>query len=805
MEFSHKAIEKKWQKFWEENNTFKTTSDKDKKAYILDMFPYPSGAGLHVGHPKGYTATDVFARMRRMQQYDVLHPIGWDAFGLPAEQYALKTGNDPREFTAKNIITFRNQLKKLGFSYDYNKEVNTSDPNYYKITQWIFQQLYKKGLAEIREANVNWCEGLGTVLANEEVILENGKMVSEVGGFEVIKKPMKQWVLKITKYADRLLEGLDDLDWPSSVKELQKNWIGKSEGVILNFDVKDINEKVEVFTTRADTIFGVSYVVLAPENNLVLKLTTDENKQKVEEYISLTKTKTDVERQDDSKEKTGVFTGSYVINPITNELLPVWTADYVLNDYATGAVMAVPAHDERDWKFAKKYELPIKYVLETKDESKAFVGESTLINSDFLNGLNRFEAINLVVEKLKKENKAKKQINYKLRDWLFSRQRFYGEPFPIIFLEDGQIALIDEKDLPLELPKTDYIKPSGTGESPLANLTDWVNIEFNGQKAKRETNTMPQWAGSCWYYLAYILTTSPNNLVDINSQEAMELFKKWLPVDLYIGGQEHAVLHLLYARFWHQVLFDLKIVPTKEPFQKLINQGMILADNGEKMSKSKGNVINPDDIIESHGADTLRLYEVFMGPLEASLPWSFKGLDGARKWLDRVYRMIENIELTDQNNGNLDFIYNDVVKKVTQMIEDCKFNTAVSQLMMFVNAVYKEEKPVYKVYILNFIKMLSIFTPHLAEELWFKTGNKETVCLQIWPVHDESKLSLSTVVIAVQINGKLRGTFEVDKGTDKEELISLAKKLDNIKEQIEGKQIIKEIAVLDKIVNIVIK
>ncbi|ALD66050.1 leucine--tRNA ligase [Spiroplasma cantharicola] len=805
MEFSHKAIEKKWQKFWEKNNTYKTTSNKDKKAYILDMFPYPSGAGLHVGHPKGYTATDVFARMRRMQQYDVLHPIGWDAFGLPAEQYALKTGNDPREFTAKNIITFREQLKKLGFSYDYNKEVNTSDPNYYKITQWIFQQLYKKGLAEIREASVNWCEGLGTVLANEEVVSINGKMVSDIGGFEVVKKPMKQWVLKITKYADRLLEGLDLLDWPNSVKELQKNWIGKSEGAIIKFDVKDNKEKINVFTTRADTIFGVSYIVLAPENKLTLKLTKPENKEQVEKYITLTKSKTDVERQDDSKEKTGIFTGSYAINPFTKEQLPIWIADYVLNDYATGAVMAVPAHDERDWKFSLKYNLAIKFVLETKDESKAFVGESNLINSDFLNGLSKTKAIDLVISKLAKEKKAERKINYKLRDWLFSRQRFYGEPFPVVFLEDGQIALIDEKDLPLELPKTDYIKPSGTGESPLANLTNWVNIDFKGKKAKRETNTMPQWAGSCWYYLAYILTTSPNNLVDINSKEAMQLFKKWLPVDLYIGGQEHAVLHLLYARFWHQVLFDLGIVPSKEPFQKLINQGMILADNGEKMSKSKGNVINPDEIIESHGADTLRLYEVFMGPLEASLPWSYKGLDGARKWLDRVYRMIENIKLTDKNNGNLDFIYNDVVKKTTQMVEDCKFNTAISQLMMFVNSVYKETQPIYKEYIFNFIKMLSVYAPHLAEELWEKLGNKSSVCLEKWPTHDESKLSLSIVTIAVQVNGKLRATFEVDKGTQKELLIDKAKTLNVIKEQIKGKQILKEIAVLDKIVNIVIK
>ncbi|AGR40852.1 leucine--tRNA ligase [Spiroplasma taiwanense] len=805
MQFSHKSIEKKWQKFWEENQTFKTTNSNEKKAYVLDMFPYPSGAGLHVGHPKGYTATDIFARMKRMQGYDVLHPIGWDAFGLPAEQYALKTGNDPREFTDKNIIIFRNQLKKLGFSYDYNKEVNTSHPNYYKITQWIFQQLYKKGLAEVKEVNVNWCEELGTVLANEEVILSNGKMVSDIGGFDVIKKPMKQWVLKITQYADRLLDGLENLNWPNSVKELQKNWIGKSEGVLIKFKIKESNEEIEVFTTRPDTIFGVSYIVLAPENEKVLKICSNNFQNEIENYIQNTKTKTDVERQDDSKEKTGLYLGCHAINPITNEEVPIWISDYVLNDYATGAVMAVPAHDERDWKFATKYNLSIKFVLETKDKSKAFVGESEHINSDFLNGLDRKNAIKLVIDKLEKENNGKKQINYKLRDWLFSRQRFYGEPFPVIFLDNGDIALIDEKDLPLMLPKTDYIKPSGTGESPLANIKEWVNIKYNGLNAKRETNTMPQWAGSCWYYLAYILTTSPNNLIDITSEEAMQLFKKWLPVDLYIGGQEHAVLHLLYARFWHQVLFDLNVVPTPEPFQKLINQGMILTDKGEKMSKSKGNVINPDEIIESHGADTLRLYEVFMGPLEASLPWSFKGLDGSRKWLDRVYRLIEDIKLTDENNGNLDFIYNDVVKKTTQMIEDCKFNTAVSQLMVFINAVYKENSAIYKPYIFNFVKMLSLYAPHLAEELWSMLGNKTSVCLESWPVFDETKLLLSNVVIAVQINGKLKSTFEVEKGTSIEELIKLAKNILNVKETIHGKTIIKEIAVLDKIVNIVIK
>ncbi|ATX71516.1 leucine--tRNA ligase [Spiroplasma clarkii] len=805
MEFSHKKIEKKWQKYWEAKQTFKTTQNHDKKAYVLDMFPYPSAAGLHVGHPKGYTATDVFARMRRMQGYDVLHPIGWDAFGLPAEQFALKTGNDPREFTAKNIETFRKQLKTLGFSYDYNKEVNTSDPNYYKITQWIFEQLYKQGLAEIRNANVNWCEELGTVLANEEVIQVNGKMVSDIGNFEVVKKPMRQWVLKITNYADRLLAGLDGLDWPSSVKELQKNWIGRSEGLTINFKIKDSETIVPVFTTRADTIFGVSYVVLAPENENLLKITTPDKLKVVQEYIDNTKTKTDVERQDNSKEKTGVFTGAMAANPINGELVQVWTADYVLNDYATGAVMAVPAHDDRDWKFANKYNLPIRFVIATKDESKAFVGEGQHINSDFLNGLQRVEAIQTVSKKLVAEKQAEVKVNYKLRDWLFSRQRFYGEPFPILFLENGEIALVDEKDLPLTLPKTDYIKPSGTGESPLANIKEWVNVEYKGQKAVRETNTMPQWAGSCWYYLAYILTTSPNELIDITSTEAMELFKKWLPVDLYIGGQEHAVLHLLYARFWHQVLFDLKVVPTPEPFQKLINQGMILADNGEKMSKSKGNVINPDEIIDSHGADTLRLYEVFMGPLEASLPWSYKGLDGARKWLDRVFRMFEVVKLTTKNNHNLDFVYNDAVKKVTQMIEDCKFNTAVSQLMVFVNAVYKETEPVYDVYIKNFLKMLSVYAPHLAEELWEKIGEQPSVCLQAWPIHDEAKLVLDKVTIAVQINGKLRATFEAVKGLDKVAILNEAKKLKNVAEQVEGKTLLKEIVVPDKIVNFVIK
>ncbi|QBQ07367.1 leucyl-tRNA synthetase [Spiroplasma gladiatoris] len=805
MEYSHKKIEKKWQKYWEENNTYKTTQESDKKAYILDMFPYPSGSGLHVGHPKGYIATDVFARMRKLQGYDVLHPIGYDAFGLPAEQYAIKTGNDPREFTEQNINIFREQLKILGFSYDYNKEVNTSHPGYYKTTQWIFQQLYKQNLAEIRYANVNWCEGLGTVLANEEVVVKNGKMYSDIGDFEVIKKPMKQWVLKITHYADKLLEGLDELDWPNSVKELQKNWIGRSEGVIINFKIKGSSKTLPVFTTRPDTIFGISYLVLAPEHELLKELCSNEFKKDVEEYVQLAKTKTDIQRQDDSKEKTGAFIGSYAINPFNNEEIPLWVADYVLNDYGTGAVMGVAAHDNRDFEFAKKYNLPIKFVIETKDTSKAFIGEGKHINSDFLNGLLKDEAKDLITKKILENNFGQIKVNYKLRDWLFSRQRFYGEPFPVVFLEDGQIALVDEKDLPLELPKTDYIKPSGTGESPLANISEWVNIEFNGKPAKRETNTMPQWAGSCWYYLAYILTTSPNNLIDINSQEAKKLFEKWLPVDLYVGGQEHATLHLLYARFWHKVLYDIGIVTTKEPFQKLINQGMILADNGEKMSKSKGNTINPDEIVESHGADTLRLYEMFMGPIEASFPWAFNGLDGSRKWLDRVYRIFEKFEFSQTNNHNLDFVYNEVVKKVTTMIEECKLNTAVSQLMVFVNAIYKETQPIYIEYIKGFLIMLSTYAPHLAEELWEKIGQKASVCLQQWPSYDETKLVNDNTIIAVQINGKLRATFETKKGTSKEELLTKAKSIEKISESLKNSTVLKEIAVIDKIVSFVTK
>ncbi|WP_369024753.1 leucine--tRNA ligase [Mycoplasma capricolum] len=803
MDFSHKAIEKKWQKYWKENNVYKTTDSNHKKAYVLDMFPYPSGAGLHVGHIKGYTATDVYSRFKRMQGYDVLHPIGWDAFGLPAEQYALKTGNDPRDFTLKNIENFKAQLVKMGFSYDYDKEINTADPNYYKVTQWIFKELYKKGLAENRNIDVNWCQELGTVLANDEIIEKDGLMVSERGEHPVVKKKMRQWVLKITDYADKLLKGLDNLDWPNSVKELQRNWIGKSEGCEINFKSNDID--IPVFTTRADTVFGATYIVLAPENELVLKLTTPNKLDEVKKYIELTANKSEIERKDESKTKTGVFIGSYAINPLTKEQIQIWISDYVLNDYGSGAIMAVPAHDKRDWDFATKFNLPIRFVISAKDQSKAFVGEGKHINSEFLNDLDRIQSLQVIHDYIGKNNLGKKKTNYKLRDWLFSRQRFYGEPFPVLYDKDN-IILVEDDDLPITLPKTDYIKPTNTGESPLANVKNWVNVKIGDKEYKRETNTMPQSAGSSWYFIAYILANSKNNLIDLTSDEAKKRLEKWLPVDLYIGGQEHAVGHLLYSRFWTHFLYDLGLLPTSEPFQRLFNQGMILGPDNRKMSKSWGNVINPDDVIDTHGADALRLYEMFMGPLDASLPWSFDGLDASLKWLNRCYRMINKIEFSNTNNHKLDYVYNDVVKKVTQMITELKFNTAISQLMVLVNAIYKEElSTVYKPYIEGFVKMLSLFSPHLAEELWEKLGNNSSVTLQAWPEFDETKIVKNTVVIALQVNGKLRSTIEVEKGTDKETLIKLAQENENIIRFIKGHKNLKYIAVVDRIVNIVIE
>lgn len=805
MVFSHRNVEKKWQQYWEQNKTFKTSEDEGKKKfYALDMFPYPSGAGLHVGHPEGYTATDILSRMKRMQGYNVLHPMGWDAFGLPAEQYALDTGNDPAEFTEKNIQTFRRQIKSLGFSYDWDREVNTTDPDYYKWTQWIFTKLYEHGLAYIDEVAVNWCPALGTVLANEEVI--DGK--SERGGHPVERRPMKQWVLRITAYAERLLSDLEELDWPESIKEMQRNWIGRSEGAEVTFGIEGHDETFTVFTTRPDTLYGATYAVLAPEHKLVDLITTDAQKEAVAAYLEQAKHKSDLERTDLAKEKTGVFTGAYAINPVNGERLPIWIADYVLISYGTGSIMAVPAHDERDYEFAKTFDLPIKQVIAGGDISKeAYAGDGAHINSEFLDGLNKEQAIAKMIEWLVENGKGNRKVTYRLRDWLFSRQRYWGEPIPIIHLEDGTMKVVPEEELPVILPKTKEIKPSGTGESPLANITDWINIvdPVTGQKARRETNTMPQWAGSCWYFLRFIDPHNDKALAD------PEKLKEWLPIDIYIGGAEHAVLHLLYSRFWHKFLYDIGVVPTKEPFQKLFNQGMILGENNEKMSKSKGNVVNPDDIINSHGADTLRLYEMFMGPLDASIAWSTKGLDGARRFLDRVYRLFVNDngqlneKIVDTSKvAGMERTYHQTVKKVTEDYEGLRFNTGISQLMVFVNEAYKQEV-LPKKYMEDFVKMLSPITPHIAEELWEKLGHTETIAYEAWPTYDESKLVEDEVEIVLQVNGKNKEKLLIASDATKEQMEELAMANEVIKELIEGKTIVKMIAVPGKLVNIVVR
>lgn len=800
MSFNHKEIEQKWQAYWEEQKTFRTPDETDKpKFYALDMFPYPSGAGLHVGHPEGYTATDILSRMKRMQGYNVLHPMGWDAFGLPAEQYALDTGNSPAEFTEKNINTFRRQIKSLGFSYDWDREVNTTDPEYYKWTQWIFLKMFEKGLAYVDEVAVNWCPALGTVLANEEVI--DGK--SERGGHPVERRPMKQWILRITAYADRLLEDLEELDWPESLKDMQRNWIGRSEGAEVNFRVDGAEEQFTVFTTRPDTLFGATYAVLAPEHALVEKITTAQQKEAVAAYLDAVKTKSDLERTDLAKDKTGVFTGAYAVNPVNGEKMPIWIADYVLVSYGTGAIMAVPAHDERDYEFAKKFNLSIRAVVEGGDVSQeAYTGDGKHINSDFLDGLNKEEAIATMITWLEEQGIGTKKVTYRLRDWLFSRQRYWGEPIPVIHWEDGTMTAVPEEELPLVLPKTENIRPSGTGESPLANVEEWVNVvdPVTGKKGRRETNTMPQWGGSCWYYLRYI---DPHNSEQLADPEKL---KQWLPVDIYIGGAEHAVLHLLYARFWHKFLYDLGVVPTKEPFQKLFNQGMILGSNNEKMSKSKGNVVNPDDIVTSHGADTLRLYEMFMGPLEASIAWSETGLDGARRFLDRVWRLFvqENGELSEkitaEQNKAMDRIYHQTVKKVTEDYEGIRFNTAISQMMVFINEAYKAET-LPKAYAEGFAKLLSPVAPHLAEELWEKLGHGESITYATWPAYDEGKLVDDEIEVIVQVNGKLRGKVTVAKDATKQQMEEAA--LDKVQTQIEGKTIRKIIAVPGKLVNIV--
>lgn len=802
MSYNHKEIEKKWQKYWAKNNCFNTLDDPNKeKFYALDMFPYPSGQGLHVGHPEGYTATDILSRMKRAQGYNVLHPMGWDAFGLPAEQYALDTGNDPAEFTKKNIETFRRQINSLGFSYDWNREINTTDPEYYKWTQWIFTKLYEKGLAYEAEVAVNWVPELGTVISNEEVI--DGK--SERGGYDVVRRPMRQWMLKITAYADRLLEDLELVDWPESIKDMQRNWIGRSEGANVTFKVAGTEESFTVFTTRPDTLFGATYTVLAPELELVKKITTPEQTAAVEAYIEETSKKSDLNRTDLAKEKTGVFTGAYAINPVNGQEIPIWIGDYVLASYGTGAIMAVPAHDERDYEFAKTFGIDILPVIAGGDiTTEAYTGDGPHINSDFLNGLNKAEAIAKMNEWLEENHVGKKEVSYRLRDWLFSRQRYWGEPIPVIHWEDGTTTTVPESELPLRLPVTSDIRPSGTGESPLANIDEWVNVvdPETGMKGKRETNTMPQWAGSSWYYLRFIDPHNKNEIADF------EKLKRWLPVDIYIGGAEHAVLHLLYARFWHKFLYDIGVVPTKEPFQKLYNQGMILGENNEKMSKSRGNVVNPDDVVAKYGADTLRLYEMFMGPLDASIAWNENGLEGSRKFLDRVWRLIVDEEgkmrdrITTINDGRLTKVYHQTVKKVTEDMVNLHFNTAISQLMVFVNEANKVDALPYE-YVEGFVQLLAPIAPHIGEELWQILGNEESLTYVPWPTYDEAALVEDEVEVVFQVNGKLRGKQNVARGLIKEELEQIAMNHEAVKEFIEGKTVRKVIAVPDKLVNIV--
>jgi leucyl-tRNA synthetase len=802
--YDHQAIEKKWQKYWEENKTFKLVEEIGKpKFYALDMFPYPSGAGLHVGHPEGYTATDIVSRFKRMRGFQVLHPMGWDAFGLPAEQHALDTGEHPRHITKKNIDNFRRQIKSLGFSYDWDREISTTDPGYYKWTQWIFIQLYKMGLAYVDEVPVNWCPALGTVLANEEVI--DGK--SERGNHPVIRKPMRQWVLRITAYAERLLADLEELDWPESIKEMQRNWIGKSEGAQLDFPVDGHDAFLTVFTTRPDTLFGATYCVLAPEHKLAQQITTPAQKAQVDEYINKAAHKSDLERTDLAKDKTGVFSGAYAINPVNGAKLPIWIADYVLASYGTGAIMAVPGHDERDYEFAKKFDLPIVEVVSGGNvEETAYTGDGPHVNSDFVNGLYNKEAISKMIAWLEETGKGTKKITYRLRDWLFSRQRYWGEPIPILHLEDGTMKTVPEDQLPLLLPEVDSIRPSGTGESPLANVTEWVNTidPETGLAARRETNTMPQWAGSCWYYIRYI---DPHNEKELCAKDKA---KSWLPVDLYIGGAEHAVLHLLYARFWHKVLYDLGVVETKEPFYKLVNQGMILGGNNEKMSKSRGNVVNPDDIVEEFGADTLRIYEMFMGPLEASKPWNTNGVEGSHRFLSRVWRLFV------QDNGKLNAKIGRVegseaflrtthktIKAVTYDMENLRFNTAISHLMVMLNEASKETKlPIEAMK--SFILLLSPLAPHLAEELWSRMGYTGTLAYEPWPVYEEKWTVENEVEIAIQINGKIKDRILISKDLDQDSIKEMVLQLEGVKESLEGKQIRKFIVVPNRLVNMVI-
>lgn len=798
MAYNYQEIEKKWQKFWEDNNTFYTdTHDFSKpKYYVLDMFPYPSGVGLHAGHPEGYTATDVIARMKRMQGFNVLHPMGFDSFGLPAEQYAIQTGNHPEGFTKKNIDHFIEQLKSLGFSYDWDKMVSTSDPDFYKWTQWIFIRLFKDGYARCVEMPVNWCEELGTVLANDEVI--DGK--SERGGYPVIRKNMKQWIMDIPAFAETLLDNLNDIDWPESTKEMQRNWIGKSIGAQVDFKVKDTDEKFTVFTTRCDTLFGATYCVLSPEHPLVDKIVSAEQKEAVEAYKKQCATKSEMERTELNKDKTGVFTGAYAINPVNDKAIPVWISDYVLMGYGTGAIMAVPAHDERDYAFAKKFGIDIIQVLEGGDISKeAYTEDGVHINSGFLDGLGKQEAIDKMIAWLEEKGLGTKKVNYRIREWIFARQRYWGEPIPVIHYEDGTIGVLDDGDLPLILPELEDYGPSKTG-APLDKATDWVNIEYKGKKGKRETSTMPGSAGSSWYFLRYIDPHNNNELAD------KELLQHWMPVDLYVGGPEHAVGHLLYSRMWNNYLYDKGISPVKEPFKKLVHQGYILGENGIKMGKRYPEyVVNPSDIVRDYGADTLRLYEMFMGPLQADKPWSSQGIEGTKKWLDRVWRLAVEMpdKQSDTNDGMLDYSYNFMVQKVTRDIENLDLNTAISQMMIFINDCYKAEK-IYKPYLVDFVQMLSCFAPHIGNEMYEILTGKTDLAYRKWPVCDESKLVKAEKEIVVQVNGKVRAKFNISSDASDDEVYNEALKQENVLKFIDGKEIKKHFIIKSKMVNIVI-
>ncbi|HHY96660.1 MAG TPA: leucine--tRNA ligase [Acholeplasma sp.] len=802
-QYDFRTIEKKWQKHWLETKAFKTKNDRfSPKYYVLDMFPYPSAAGLHVGHIEGYTATDIISRYKRMNGYNVLHPMGWDAFGLPAEQYALQTGKDPKSFTYQNIKNFKRQIIEMGKGVDWDREFATCDTDYYRWTQWIFKKLYEKGLAHLKEVEVNWCEGLGTVLANDEIIVVDGKMVSERGHYPVVKKPMRQWVLKITEYADRLLEDLELVDWPENLKEMQRNWIGKSSGAMITFEVAGSEHKFKVFTTRPDTIYGATYCVLAPEHPLVLEIASEDELSNVKKYIEQTKQKSELDRISE-KTKTGVFTGSYAKHPITQQLIPIWIADYVLPHYGTGAVMAVPAHDERDYEFALKYGLEIIEVISGGTQG-AFTGDGIHHHSGILDGLYNEEAKRKMVSYLESLNIGHEHHTYKLRDWVFSRQRYWGEPFPVLYDEDGGIHLLEDDELPLTLPELNYIKPSGTGESPLVHATDWLEVTLpNGKKARRDTNTMPQLAGSSWYYIGYILKTNLG-FIPLDSEEAKQVLDQFLPVDLYVGGTEHAVGHLLYARFWHKVFYDLGIVSSKEPFQKLVNQGMILGEDHQKMSKSRGNTVSPDDIFQSHGADALRVYEMFMGPLEQEKPWSTEGLDGSKRFLDRFFRMFE-FEILDEDVKELQTIFHQTVKKVTEDYEKLAFNTAIAQMMIFVNEVYKVQK-IGKKQARDILKLLNPIAPHITEEInQTILRHHEELIYSTWPTYDPKYLIEDEAEIVVQVNGKVRAKMTISRNLPEEEVKNLALQQPNVMKHIEGMEIVKMIVVANKIVNIVVK